>query len=262
MSSHRNDAELYSGAAELYHQFRPTYMDSAVARAVTLGRLTGEQNLLEIGCGPGTATSKFAGHCRHMHCIDPSSGMLSVAKRECSQYSNLSFEHTSFEDYQPQTQFQAVLAATSLHWPLKSAGAIQKLQSVLKPKGALILLWNLPFEPPEPLRSAVAEALNVTKPYFFGGMSFAQHKASLQESVLAPIEASGAFTPFTTDRFSFSKEFTVDGYLAFLQTLSPCIRLGHHQREEYLSSVQHSLASKGAGFVAESECIVNVGYRL
>jgi len=255
------ERELYSPAAERYRDFRPRYPESAIQQAVQSGRLSSGATVLEIGCGPGTATLPFASLHFEMHCIDPSTGMLEVAMQECSTFSNVSFEQVLFEDFEHRGRFDAILAASSLHWTI-SQDSISKLHRLVVPGGALILLWNLPWEPPFSYRNEVAEANRFETPYYFGGHSHRQHHENLSKTVLKPIEKSKRFSSFSEHTYPLERKFSVDEYLNFVQTLSPIIRLPADERERFLSSNKEAMSRQGDSFLARGECILNVAHSI
>jgi cyclopropane fatty-acyl-phospholipid synthase-like methyltransferase len=50
----------YSPAAEAYNKARPHYPQALVQQVIEIAQLSSESTLLEVGCGPGTATVSFA----------------------------------------------------------------------------------------------------------------------------------------------------------------------------------------------------------
>ena len=49
----------YSEVADAYNRTRPRYPMQLISRAVELAELDKEAILLEVGCGPGTATTRI-----------------------------------------------------------------------------------------------------------------------------------------------------------------------------------------------------------
>jgi hypothetical protein len=60
----------YSAAAEAYNSVRPKYPADVIDYAVQAAQLTAHSRLLEIGCGPGTATIAFASRGFPMVCVE------------------------------------------------------------------------------------------------------------------------------------------------------------------------------------------------
>jgi tRNA G46 methylase TrmB len=66
ITKHYSDEDLkqrktwYSPAAEAYNKARPHYPRALIDRVIELTQLPADAIILEIGCGPGTATVTFA----------------------------------------------------------------------------------------------------------------------------------------------------------------------------------------------------------
>ncbi|MCL1463089.1 hypothetical protein [Argonema galeatum] len=54
----------YSPAAEAYNQVRPCYPDELIDRVFEVAKLSSNSTILEVGCGPATATTSFAAHAQ------------------------------------------------------------------------------------------------------------------------------------------------------------------------------------------------------
>jgi SAM-dependent methyltransferase len=50
----------YSAVADAYNRVRPRYPKELIGRVVELAQLQNDAIILEVGCGPGTATAAFA----------------------------------------------------------------------------------------------------------------------------------------------------------------------------------------------------------
>lgn len=76
---------FWSGSAETYDWSR--YSEIAreiVDDLVEDGVLTGDAEVLDIGCGPGAFARLMASHARSIHCVDVSKGMIDRLERELS----------------------------------------------------------------------------------------------------------------------------------------------------------------------------------
>ncbi|MGB3692437.1 MAG: class I SAM-dependent methyltransferase [Spirulinaceae cyanobacterium] len=137
----------YGGVAEAYDKTRPAYPPQLINRAIELTLLPDDAKILEIGCGPGTATKDFAKRGYSLVAVEPSPKACQLARQNCLNYPQVEIINTTFEEYplQPQT-FAAVLAATSFHW-VSPEIVYQKAATALKAGGFLILLWNTPPQP-------------------------------------------------------------------------------------------------------------------
>lgn len=64
---------------------------------------------------------------------------------------------------------------------------------MLKDDGKLILLWDSPPETSEEIRHAVADALGVSRPFYFGGDSIEGPEKHIGEKVFSPLFDGGCF---------------------------------------------------------------------
>jgi SAM-dependent methyltransferase len=291
--------QIYSGVAELYHQFRPTYPDSIIDEAIQESPLLSQQqqqqqqaHILEIGCGPGTLTLPLALRGFRITAIDPSVGMIQQAQQvvACSSddnhdhdfSNNVEFQETTFKNFSstttttttsevlehPQQQYDAIVAASSLHWALAEedqTALIKKLHSLLKPKGTLLLFWNFPPEPSDPkVLDALADALDEPKPFYFGRGSLSDHKQRMHERVLGPIEdQSNLFTPFSTRECPLQEEWPVSSFVSYLKTLSIYIIMEPDEKKVFFRTVEETLTREcGATVKTSRESILDLSRKV
>ncbi len=113
--------ELYSSVADLYHEFRPGYPETLVEEAIeksNLLRNNPEAKILELGCGPGTLTISLAKRGYEIVAVDPGGGMIGKAREVCKDFANVQFWQGTFKEYSSDEKYDAIMAATSLHWVL------------------------------------------------------------------------------------------------------------------------------------------------
>lgn len=201
--------------------------------------------ILEIGCGPGILTVPLLKRGFHVTAMDPSSAMIREARVACEAFSNVVLSENSFADFESSEQFDAIVAASSLHWALAEENRdslIRKLHSLLLPKASLVLLWNFPPEPSERIRSAVADALNEAKPFYFGsGGDTQQHELICRNVVLTPLEESHLFSPFETLDQVTREELQVTDYINYLRTLSTYIHMSEEKKGFFFPTAEKVL---------------------
>jgi hypothetical protein len=73
----------YSPAAAAYAATRPRYLQQLVDAVVARSGLTPASTLLEVGCGPGTATVSFAELGCRIVAIEPNPVFCLLAKEAC-----------------------------------------------------------------------------------------------------------------------------------------------------------------------------------
>lgn len=272
-SSTNQDGELYSEVADLYHKFRPRYpkalLDAATSTLPTNARI------LEIGCGPGTATLPLLERGFQVTCIEPGSGMIEKAKTVCQEYVDSSthrvtFHHATLQEFLEQNQekggccYDAIVAATSFHWAIDKEGKIVKMcHDVLKPNGKLVLLWNFPPEPNEIVRDAVANATNNMIPFYFSSKSAGQHEEDLCENILKPVESSGLFSQFSMEEFPTETTMPIADFTSMVRTFSHYIRMSQEEQDSFLATAEKTMAEKsGSSMDVTGLSLLNVATKV
>jgi SAM-dependent methyltransferase len=222
----------YSPAAEAYNQARPRYPESLIEQVVEVAQLSTSSKILELGCGPGTATVGIAQLGCSMICLEPNPDFFQLAQHNCQPYSNVQIENTSFEEWELQPlEFDAVLAATSFHWISPEIG-YPKAASALKESGSLILLWNKELQPSYEVYQSLSQIYQLHAPSLDRYEDQKTQEDILRELGSMCIE-SGKFKDLISGQVISEVIYTVDEYLTLLNTYSAYIKLDP-QSKEYL----------------------------
>ncbi len=230
----------YSNATDAYNKTRPRYPQQIIYRAVELAKLTRDACILELGCGPGTATTAFANLGFSMVCLEPSQEACFLARKNCAQYPNVKIANTTFEEWELGTQrFNAVLAATSFHWISPDLRYI-KTANALKDNGFLILLWNIPLKPQYEVYQMLHEVYQIEAPSLTLYGDRETHEEDLRRIGQAVID-SGLFKGLVSEHLAYEITYSIDDYLALLSTLSPCIELEPQQRDSLFVGLRAAL---------------------
>ena len=98
------------------------------------------KSVLDIGCGTGAFSRLLAERCDRVMAIDLSPQMITVAKQDSQNYTNINFQVADILQWKfPVEQFDAIVSiATFHHLPLETL--LPNLQTALKPGGKLIIL--------------------------------------------------------------------------------------------------------------------------
>ncbi len=136
--------ERFTGLAELYSQFRPTYPAAALDWIISQCRLNEQSLLVDVGCGTGISSRQFTARGIRVIGIEPNAEMRSQAEAE------LAPAHWPAPHYQEgraegtglaPSCADAVLAAQAFHW-FEPETALREFHRILKPHGWAVLLWN------------------------------------------------------------------------------------------------------------------------
>ncbi len=133
-------AVIFGRDADKYEAFRPDYPPEAIAHVLSL---TDPRRAVEIGAGTGKATADIARKGRTLICVEPSAQMAEVLAGK--RLPGVEVVVATFEDWEgPPDPVDLVYAAQAWHWVDRTT-AYEKARSLLRPGGALALMWNIPI---------------------------------------------------------------------------------------------------------------------
>jgi SAM-dependent methyltransferase len=159
------DESLFAGTAGYYEQGRLPYAPGlADAFANSLG-LDGRGRLLDVGCGPGTVTSRLAPLFEAAVGLDPDPGMLAAAARAAAGrgVANVSWVRRRAEELPAGLgNFRAVTFAASFHW-MDRPRVAAAVAGMLDPGGAVVQVDAPGYRGEEPA-AAVAGTLPFPPP--------------------------------------------------------------------------------------------------
>jgi SAM-dependent methyltransferase len=233
----------YSPAAEAYSQARPLYPQDLIRQVVEIAQLSSYSNILEVGCGPATATISFSPLGSPMVCLEPNPAFYQLAQQNCQQYSNVVLHNTSFEEWVLEAdKFDAVLAASSFHWIPSDVG-YTKAAKALRENGYLILLWNKELQPCYEVYQTLAEVYQTHAPSF----SNRYENRETQEKILQELGQiaidSGLFKNLISGHTESKVTYTSDRYLTLLNTYSPYLKLDPTSKEALFAGLRDKIES-------------------
>lgn len=154
--TNRTRADSFGAAALDYHRYRPRYPRDLIAGLVD----PGHTSALDVGAGTGIASQQLLAAGAEVLAVEPDPRMTEVARDN-----GLTVEVATFEEWDPEGRsFDLVVFGSSFHW-VEPRRALPKAAAILRPGGALVLMWNriTPISPTQPDLDAVyAEFLDKT----------------------------------------------------------------------------------------------------
>jgi len=248
--------EWYSDSTMAYRWARPRYPDALIDRVLEQAHpsealasgvsdaLSAEQpSLLEVGCGPGIATESFAARDLSIVAIEPSAAACELARKSCRKYEAVTVIKSTFEQYELQQQYDAVLAATSFHW-ISPDVACSKAAAALKPNGSLILLWATPPQPSAELSESLQSIYDRHNLSELSEGQLRSHTYYQQnfDQLAEIVNGSGFFESSGVTIETHHSTYSIEKYLALLSTLSPYIAIESQLREELFVALGDRLA--------------------
>jgi len=231
----------YSPSAEAYAATRPRYPQELVAAVVAQAGLTDASTVLEVGCGPGTATVALAELGGRILAIEPNPEFCRLAQKACEAFEKVELLTTSLEEWDVQPGcFDAVVAASSFHWIPPEIG-YPKAARALKPNGWLILLWNKELQPPIETHEALRTILRRHAPRLDRPYEDAGTVAGILEILGQPLEDSPLFQAVHRGQVLVERNLLIDDYLTLQSTYSPFLALDPDVQATLTSDLRRAL---------------------
>ncbi|WP_341528183.1 class I SAM-dependent methyltransferase [Nostoc sp. UHCC 0302] len=236
----------YSPAAEAYNKARPQYPQDLIEQVINVAQLSTDSKILEVGCGPATATVAIAQLGCSIICLEPNPDFYKLAQQNCQAYPNVEIQNTSFEEWTLlPLEFDAVLAASSFHWISPEVG-YPKAANALKENGNLILLWNKELQPAYEVYQRLSEVYQLYAPTLDR-----YEDRETQEDILRQLGNiaidSGQFKNLIAGQVTSEVTYTSDEYLMLLNTYSPYLKLDSYSKEALFAGLKHRIEEEFGG---------------
>jgi len=137
---HPTAAEGFSGGADAYVRGRPDFPPRALAWLREDLGLQSDKTVIDLGAGTGKFTRLLVETGAAVTAVEPVAAMRSRLRRELPGVTALSGHARSIP--LPNACADALTCAQSFHW-FATAESLAEIHRVLKPGGALGLIWNV-----------------------------------------------------------------------------------------------------------------------
>jgi ubiquinone/menaquinone biosynthesis C-methylase UbiE len=235
---------VFNEVASLYDEVRRGYPPAIVDAAVAGARLPPGGRILEVGCGTGKATLPFAARGYEIFALDPGDAMVALAAHNCRHYPKVTFLTTTFEAWRDENEtFDMVLSAEAFHWIAPEVGCA-KAASVLRPGGAIALIWRLDLSQDTAFYRATQPVYDA---YFRPpqGETAAMSLGERAEVCAEAIRRCGAFDPPRKVRQPCERTFRGDEYLKLLHTYSEHRTLPEPDKTHFFRAIEEVIARFG-----------------
>jgi SAM-dependent methyltransferase len=235
----------YSPASAAYNQVRPRYPQELIDRVADIAQLSANSRILEVGCGPATATTSFAALGCAMVCVEPNPDFFQLAQQNCQPYPHVEIQNCSFEEWNLEPgKFDAVLAASSFHWIPPDVG-YPKASQALRPDGHLILLWNKELQPSYDIYQQLAEVYQIHAPSILRPYEDRDMQVGILNELAQMAIDSGYFKDTIAGHIEVEMTYSIDQYLMLLNTYSPHLKLEVQQKQNLFEGLRQVLEQNG-----------------
>lgn len=220
----------FNKSSDWYDQIRPGYPEELINDVISLSAIAEGGEILEIGCGTGKATEKFAARGYTMLCLDIGIDLAEIAARKFHDRAAIQVEVNTFEEWESGGRlFDLVIAATSFHW-IDPAIAYVKCAEVLKPNGSLAVFWNTH------IRQNDGFFLRVQDVYREHASSMVHDETNTNRFDLRPAGPELFGNPIER-RYRWAVEYSAKEYIDLLGTYSDHINLPEAEHLDLFSAI-------------------------
>jgi SAM-dependent methyltransferase len=221
---------------EDYERGRPGWP----ADAVSTLNLPPTATVLDLGAGTGKLTRLLVSAFDRVVAVEPSEAMRRLLVALCPEAQALF--GTGQEIPLADASVDAVFAAQAFHW-FDEERALAEIARVLRPGGALILMWNLPAGPWKPSTTAAEKLLNEWAPKDDLGYIPLDLGGPDVASGWQPSAADSPFQPFKATVLPHPQTLDRDGLVAFFASMGWLADLPDEQRSPLLDEVRTLLTA-------------------
>lgn len=241
MVTDRKLRTTFGRVSKLYDSARPSYPTKLIDDIIKISGISKNGKILDVGCGPGTATKLFAQRGFTIIGIDIGKDLIAVAKKNSSEFPDVSYQTVSFEDveFQPET-FDLIYSAQAWHW-IEPEIAYKKANELLKDEGYLALFWkHEDFEK--------TEFIQEVTDLFVKHVWKKKRKPMAIKNTENALNENSLFFPYQKKEYYMDIEFTRKKYSQMVHTFSWIINLSGKEKEDFEFDFKELLAKQDETF--------------
>jgi len=223
----------FAEQADAYELGRPGWPDAAIARLL---ERFGARTVLDLAAGTGKLTRVLAAHAEEVIAVEPLAEMRGVLHRRVPRARVLA--GTAEAIPLPGASVDAVFVAEALHW-FDLPRALDEIARVLRPGGALAVMWNASADDEEPWFKDLVEVVMEH--------ALKESGATLRDNQpwRETIEAHPRFGPVQDEEAAHEQPMDRDRQLAMLASFSSIAGLPDERRGAALAAFAEVLDRHG-----------------
>jgi ubiquinone/menaquinone biosynthesis C-methylase UbiE len=225
------DSRSFERVADLYERARPEYPADAIAWLVEELDLRPGRTVLDLGAGTGKLTRALVTTGAHVIAVEPGEAMLAELRRVVPGVEAIrgGAEAIPLED----DSVDAITVAQAFHW-FRQEEAVPELRRVLRPGGAVGLIWNS-RDQSRPLQREVSD---LVKRFMPPGRPPVGHSAQA-------LESSPLFGRVEERTFPLVQHLDADAVVDRIASISFVAASEPERRDELLRRVREVVAAHG-----------------
>jgi SAM-dependent methyltransferase len=134
--------ERFTGKAEIYKMFRPSYPDEFVDYLYFQVGCSNRSQIADIGSGTGILSRLLLKRGSTVYCVEPNFDMRQTAEQDLLDFDNfISIDGNDVNTTLQDKSVDFVTVAQAYHWFNQQSFKIE-CQRILRPGGKIALIWN------------------------------------------------------------------------------------------------------------------------
>jgi ubiquinone/menaquinone biosynthesis C-methylase UbiE len=225
------ESRPFERVADVYERARPEYPAEAIVWMAERLDLGEGRTVLDLGAGTGKLTRALVQTGARVIAVEPGERMLAELRRAVPGVESLqgAAEAIPLED----DSVDAIAVGQAFHW-FRHDEAVPELHRVLRPGGAVALIWNS-RDQERPLQQQVSALI---KPFVPPDRPAVGHSARA-------LEASELFGPVERRTFPFAQQLDADGVVDRIASVSFVAAAPPEARAELERKLREVVAAEG-----------------
>ena len=217
--------------ADVYERARPEYPADAVAWIVEELELRVGRTVLDLGAGTGKLTRALVPTGAHVIAVEPGERMLAELRRVLP---DVETHHGGAEAIPlPDASVDAITVGQAFHW-FRHEEALPELHRVLRPGGAIALIWNS-RDQERPLQREISDLIRPLLP---------PRRPPAGDSARL-LGASPLFGPVERRTFPYPQRLDADGLVERIRSVSFVAAAPADRRAELERRLREIVAAQG-----------------
>ncbi len=241
----RNLKTTFDRDAEGYDAIRPGYPKEAIDCIIGSSGIQSGASVLELGCGTGQATESFLDRGFKIHAVDLGASLIEIAQKKFANCADVTLENIAFESMEIESNsLDLIYSATPFHW-LDPELRYKNTAKWLKEDGMLAIISNRDSRQDSPLRLALDKVYQEVSPSEPTDKIRQSTYIKATNSFTREIESSGFFKDVDNQTWLWLEEYSVERYMALLETFSFHRSLPDDKRAFLYEGIQREIRNHG-----------------
>lgn len=254
LHSQRDRASSFGADPDRYDRARPSYPDALIEHLLGLVDDGGDPvRVLDVGCGTGIASRRFAGAGAEVLGVEPDERMAGVARARGTEV-----EVAGFAAWEPGGRtFDLVVAGQAWHWVDPEVGP-DRAADALRPGGVLAPFWNLGHhgDAQEAFDRVYAELGPIP-----GGDAMVGGRRDGGVEHRRAIEASGRYATVDETEFAWERTYTRSEWLDQMPSHSLHRLMAEDDLRRLLDAIGAVIDDLGGSFTMHYDCVTIIARR-